>query len=331
MVRQAGIPSRVAFGFSRGTPSANEKNTWILTNQNLHAWTEVYFGGRIGWVPFDATPASSVAGSTRTDWAPDNAKPVPTASASGPTAGPNVTASGNPAAANRPDKDIGQGSAGAIDNSAAGGTSYGNTLWVVSLIALVLALLAVPALRRALVRRRRHAATTVRAAAALAPPGDAPPGPPGMVVTSVEVVQAREDAHAAWDELVDTLVDFRVTVDPTETPRHTAQRLVKESELVGPAADAATLLGRAEERARYARAPMEGGELTAALRQVHRALATRADRRTRLAAFLLPPSVMLRWRLGMADLSGRWVGSLSRRREAASRFNPRRMLANRTR
>ncbi len=36
----------------------------MLTNKNLHAWTEVFFG-EIGWVPFDATPAAGVPGSVR--------------------------------------------------------------------------------------------------------------------------------------------------------------------------------------------------------------------------------------------------------------------------
>ncbi|MDT4989790.1 MAG: hypothetical protein QOI74_3884, partial [Micromonosporaceae bacterium] len=59
LVRAAGIPARVAFGFSRGTNKSG--TTWTLTNRNLHAWTEVYFD-RYGWVPFDATPAAFVAG-----------------------------------------------------------------------------------------------------------------------------------------------------------------------------------------------------------------------------------------------------------------------------
>jgi len=37
----------------------------VLTNRNLHAWTEVYFTG-FGWVPFDPTPAGDVIGSRRT-------------------------------------------------------------------------------------------------------------------------------------------------------------------------------------------------------------------------------------------------------------------------
>ena len=156
--------------------------------------------------------------------------------------------------------------------------------------------------------------------------GQTPPGTREVVVTT-EAVRAREDAHAAWDELVDTMIDYRVPVDPTETPRHTAQRLVREADLTDAPAESATLLGRAEERARYARQPLQGGELTVALDRVRKGLAKTATKRTRLAAVLLPPSVMLRWRLGMGDVSAKWVGSFSRGRDLLVRFSPRRLLA----
>jgi len=120
-------------------------------------------------------------------------------------------------------------------------------------------------------------------------------------------------------------------VDPTETPRHTARRLIREADLTDPPAESATLLGRAEERARYARQPLQGAELTVALHHVRKGLAKTATRRTRLAAVLLPPSVLLRWRLGMGDLSARWVISFSRGRDLFVRFSPRRLLTNRAR
>nr|BFE75317.1 hypothetical protein GCM10020092_086180 [Actinoplanes digitatis] len=198
-----------------------------------------------------------------------------------------------------------------------------------ALVAVFLALLAVPALRRILVRRRRHSATIPKTTA-VATGGPAPPDGREVVVTT-ETVQAREDAHAAWDELVDTMIDYRVPVDPTETPRHTAQRLVREAELTDSPAESAVLLGRAEERARYARQPLQGGELTVALGQVRRSLARTATKRTRIVALLLPPSVMLRWRMGLGDMSARWVGLFSTGRDWLIRFSPRRLLAGRTR
>ncbi|OJF09940.1 transglutaminase TgpA family protein [Couchioplanes caeruleus] len=323
MSRVAGIPARVAFGFTRG--GGREGDRYVITNRNAHAWTEVYLDG-FGWIPFDATPQASVVGSSRSEWAPDIDR-VDTPSAS-PTASsaPGASSSVGPGGANRPDRDPSENNLGATGaENPSGGSSTG--LLITGLAALVVALLLVPALRRILVRKRRHAATApVTTATATA----SPPGTRDVTVTT-ETVRAREDAHAAWDELVDTMVDYRVPVDPTETPRHTAQRLIREAELAGAPADGAVLLGHAEERARYARRPLQGEGLTAALTQVRKGLAATATRPTRLRAVLLPPSVILRWRMGLAEQSTRWLSSFSRARDVLVRFSPRRLLAGRAR
>ena len=94
----------------------------------------------------------------------------------------------------------------------------------------LLALLAVPA------------AAPARCCAGAGPPGRPPrPGSPSAAgaghargggarsCVGADADRARADAHAAWDELLDTLVDFRVRVDPTETPRATADRLVRDA------------------------------------------------------------------------------------------------------
>jgi transglutaminase-like putative cysteine protease len=327
MVREAGIPARVAFGFTRG--STRDGEAYVLTNRNAHAWTEVYLDG-FGWVPFDATPASAVVGSSRSDWAPDtDAVETPTATSTA-SAAPGADTSAAPGAANRPDRDVDAGSQAAGDTTGPTGPST-TTLLTASIIALVLALLTVPALRRVLVRKRRHAATVPKTTAvAAAATGPVPPGAREIVVTT-EAIRAREDAHAAWDELVDTMIDYRVPVDPTETPRHTAQRLVREADLTDAPAESATLLGRAEERARYARQPLQGGELTVALNQVRKGLAKTTTRRIRLMAIVLPPSVMLRWRMGLGDASARWMSSFSRGRDVLVRFSPRRLMTNKAR
>jgi transglutaminase-like putative cysteine protease len=318
MVRAAGIPARVAFGFSNG--SKREGDTFTLTNKNLHAWTEVYFGKPFGWVPFDATPAASVQGSIRSDYAPDvDAAPEPETSASA-SAGPAPTAPGGTVGP----QDDGNDSADLGEGVGAPAPTTPRWPWfTIGVVILLIALLSVPAMRRGLLRRQRQSSGR-GAPAVSADGGDGP----RVVVTDVAAAgRAREDAHAAWAELLDTMVDYRVPIDLTETPRATADRLVREGLVEGPSAEAARLLGRAEERARYARDPLQAGRLGDGLRAVRKALASRATRRTRVTAQLLPPSVLLRWRQAIVESSIRTVLTSGRMRDGLMRWSPRRLLA----
>jgi transglutaminase-like putative cysteine protease len=52
LARQVGIPSRVAVGFTRGTP---KDDYYEVTTHDAHAWPELWFP-RAGWVPFEPTP-----------------------------------------------------------------------------------------------------------------------------------------------------------------------------------------------------------------------------------------------------------------------------------
>jgi transglutaminase-like putative cysteine protease len=322
MVRAAGIPARVAFGFSNG--NRRDGDTITLTNKNLHAWTEVYFGPEYGWVPFDATPAASIAGAVRSDWAPnvDNT----------PEAEPSTTAGANPApeVSGSAAAPVDEGNDAADLGAGVGSTTPTNPRWpwfTIGVVILLLALLSVPALRRGLLRRQRQSVGGGGASVAtVGADGGGGDGLRIVVTDGAAAGRAREDAHAAWAELLDTMVDYRVPIDQTETPRSTADRLVKEGLVDGPSAEAARLLGRAEERARYARDPLQAGRLGDGLRAVRKALASRANRRTRLAARLLPPSVLLRWRLAIVESSIRTVLTSGRMRDGLMRWSPRRLL-----
>ena len=59
MLRMAGIPARVAAGFSPGSYNKDTRE-YRVRDLDAHSWVEVWFPG-IGWVPFDPTPARSPA------------------------------------------------------------------------------------------------------------------------------------------------------------------------------------------------------------------------------------------------------------------------------
>jgi transglutaminase-like putative cysteine protease len=64
MLRQLGIPARVAAGFTSGRFDRDE-NRWVVADRNAHTWVEAWFRG-YGWLPFDPTPGRGQLGATYT-------------------------------------------------------------------------------------------------------------------------------------------------------------------------------------------------------------------------------------------------------------------------
>jgi hypothetical protein len=123
------------------------------------------------------------------------------------------------------------------------------------------------------------------------------------------------------------MVDFRVDIDPAETPRLTGERLITEARLPEAATNGVHVLSRAEERARYARSPLTDVDLGTPLRDVRTALREGVSFRTRLAATLMPPSVLARWRSTGSARYAAFVTGIGRRRDAVFRsISPRRLL-----
>ncbi|QSB16289.1 transglutaminase domain-containing protein [Natronosporangium hydrolyticum] len=324
MVRDAGLPSRVATGFTRG--SERSDGTYLLTNHNLHAWTEVFFDG-FGWVPFDPTPSSSVAGSAQRDWAPDpNVPDLPDTDqdSSGSDAEPLPPGDG-------PDDglaDLAPEPGGAV-TGLSDTEPRSLTPWLIAGLIGLLALLAAPALSRVLLRRRRVPARLAdQHPTASATPADSG----GTTPAGDPAATARHRAHRAWDELLDTMVDYQVRVDPAESPRATAGRLVHECEFTGgdrtPVGEAVRLLGRAEERARYAPTPDAPVDLRGAVRTVRRGISTQAPRIVRLRAALLPTSTVQRWRAAAGQAASWAIGRRQRWSARMARLSPRRLLSS---
>nr|WP_239520315.1 transglutaminase domain-containing protein [Blastococcus saxobsidens] len=147
LVRQAGMPARVAMGYTPG--SVQDDGSRLITSDDAHAWVEVYFQA-YGWVPFDPTPIA-VDRRVQLPWSPRTSAEqdvTPTAPGSAPTAAPPVEVpredrvpEAAPQAAARPEE----------------ATSLRPVLAGVGAVTLAAVLLILPGSLRALQRRRRLA------------------------------------------------------------------------------------------------------------------------------------------------------------------------------
>jgi transglutaminase-like putative cysteine protease len=290
LARLLGIPSRVAVGYTAGSPQRN--HTWQVTTSDAHAWPELYFP-RTGWLRFEPTPSGPGGQGTATPPAYSGGtgggggSTTPGQAQNGPPVlgvGPTSTA---PPGINKP---IGENNGAAAGHGGAGSGGFPIALVVLLVIA---ALLIAPGLGRVLTRRRRW----------LGASGDA------------------GRAHAAWRELTSDLVDLGLGGPASESPRALARRVAASAGLDDPARAALDRMAAAEERARYARTPAAGESLRADGKVVRRAVAKAVTGRQRWRARLLPASTLNpvgAWLREAADVFG-WLDAAGLRiRQAMS-------------
>jgi transglutaminase-like putative cysteine protease len=295
LARLLGIPSRVAYGFTAGTPEAN--GAWQVTTHDAHAWPELYFQG-YGWLRFEPTPSGGADGQgtatapTYTQQPANVFQQTTGATGNNGTSGSAHSTTGDSAALKSHLKTSLGGANGADYSSPPPGLSgwqiFG--LAVLGLLVLIMLVVAAPAGARLLIRRWRWRSAHRHG-------GDA------------------ALAHAAWRELRDDLVDYRAGYSLSESPRALAARVSESLLLPAPAMAALRRVAMAEERARYAARPDSGAGLREDSATVRRAIAAASPRRTRWLARLFPSSVitpaMIRFSQA-ADFSGRlnsdWFG-----------------------
>jgi transglutaminase-like putative cysteine protease len=255
LAREARIPSRVAVGFTKGTP---RDDYFQVTTHDAHAWPELWFP-RAGWVPFEPTPRgdgqvdvpsyATQTGRLPTDPSAVGAPPPLPSEPTDPTTPPRTLApepvGGQPLGG-------GGGQPGLLERPA-----------VRAGLAVVLLVLLVPAVKwsRNLLARRRA--------------GKRP----------------RDAVAESWTEVTSWARDAGIGRRGAETPAAYARRL--RSDFADDAAPMVELTGLFE-RAEYAAAETASDQAHLArrlARSARRRLAGRLGWRRRLAAALSPRSL----------------------------------------
>ncbi|BBE22103.1 hypothetical protein MN0502_09860 [Arthrobacter sp. MN05-02] len=227
MARAAGIPSRVAIGYTPGSPTGDtqqgpagtELREFVVDSRNAHAWPELYFEG-VGWVQFEPTPSRGVVPT----YAQQAFAPVgPRADDTDALNPGGLPAGGRTGSAEESaDADDGAQTGGAQDEAqpAAGLLAVGG----IALLALLPLLL-----RSARTRSRRRSVAA-----------DAPDGTGAGAAT------------AAWAETTELAGDYGYPLEPTDTPRSFAGRLSRDARLTGSPVASLTRLRTAFEYEEYA-------------------------------------------------------------------------------
>ena len=289
LARLLGIPSRVAVGFTAGTPTGI--GTWTVKTSDAHAWPELYFQGA-GWLRFEPTPSGSAGQGTAIP--PTYTVPQTSDGTGGqvPDAIPGTQNDTSPGGTtgNAGLNPHARGLTG-IQNGGQGAPGRHPAFPAEPVGIAALAVLAVAAAAPGVSRAVRRRGRLRRSGAA-------------------------ERAHGAWREVLDDLADYRVGLRPSESPRAAARRIAAEAGLEPGAAEALRQVALAEERASYAGSPSAAPPTRAQVQLIRRGLAASADRRTRWQARLLPASALV----PAVTVATQLAGVATRARSAAWRL-----------
>jgi transglutaminase-like putative cysteine protease len=308
LLRSAGIPTRLAIGFTDGYGSGGHQT---ITSQDAHAWVQAYFPS-YGWVNFDPTPLG------------DGRQQVPGYLNSGANAGQSGSAGRQ-----QPDRQSGPTStapsAGKPIPSPTGDsgvvTSHGPTgpsawqLWLVALLALVVAASTVmarrtsrpvagPVARRWLTSALVSVGLLVFFAVALFSWWLAVLLLVlGLAAAPAVVRELRRRRHhqaiaergptaadAAWTELLAESLDRGMAVPPSDTLRVAAHRMVREHDLDAEGRESLRTLVGEVERAWYGGDAAVSPVVVESFDKVRRSLHRNAP--LALRARLLPKSVL---------------------------------------
>ncbi|MBP2324002.1 transglutaminase-like putative cysteine protease [Kibdelosporangium banguiense] len=318
LVRAAGIPSRVAIGYTSGYKVTDYRS---ITTQDAHAWVEVFFP-QYGWITVDPTPLSDGRA-----YVPPYMNPQSSQTGRLPDGGENsstpTTTSESEAAANSPRPEAGQNDTPAADESnqitwvglTSGALAGGATLVSVLLLTgLGVAGLGLTGAGLTMRKRRQRTivafiavllwlSAAVFAAAMVSWWIAVPLGLIGLGLfpaftrywrrrdrLQVVVGNSPEAPVAAWEELMAESWDRGASAPDTDTIRMTARRLVREHDLDDEGKEGLRTVVSVIERSWYGPGVAPGPELPDALNDVRRSMRRNAP--LALKAKLLPRSVL---------------------------------------
>ena len=348
MARSVGIPARVAVGFTPGLPVGN---SYQVRMHDYHSWPELFFHG-VGWLRFEPTVGidnSLVSGGHGRvpNYSTDTSGGATTLPSQSPTTSSAPGAGASSSAYCPVNVRKAGGCANASDTAGAtsaptskfswlgwfgavprflqywlfGGSGYAIAVRFVLLALLLIA--CVPMVLRIARRRARWKLAGGRRAGSgtgrRSPSGGEDED--GLEWESADAPTDRRPGQdperlrilAAWDEVRDSATDLGYSWPSSETPRRSAERIIKQAHLSRPAQDAMGRVTALAERANYARTlrrPTSSGasptpNLLEDVKQIRAGLAEPVSRRTRIRATVLPPSALAALRERREDFTGR--------------------------